>query len=75
MKLANILLHFPDKPQINLLSKTAKKQFLSKINLMHTDFQIKIADFGLSTILDDTTSEQTIVGTPLYQSPQVLKRR
>ena len=36
---------------------------------------MKISDFGLSTILDGTESEQSIVGTPLYQSPQVLKRR
>ena len=39
------------------------------------DFEIKISDFGLSTILDGTQSQQSIVGTPLYQSPQVLKRR
>ena len=39
------------------------------------DFQIKISDFGLSTVLDGTQSQQSIVGTPLYQSPQVLKRR
>lgn len=29
----------------------------------------------MSTILDGTQSELSIVGTPLYQSPQVLKRR
>jgi len=39
------------------------------------EFQVKISDFGLSTILDGNQSQQSIVGTPLYQSPQVLKRR
>ena len=36
---------------------------------------MKISDYGLSTVFDGTQSTKSIVGTPLYQSPQVLKRR
>lgn len=75
MKLANILLHFPNKPQLESLSHNQKRQFLRKIDLANIEFQVKISDFGLSTIFDGTESQQSIVGTPLYQSPQVLKRR
>lgn len=38
-------------------------------------FFAKISDFGLSTILDSTTSQLSICGTPLYSAPQLLKRR
>ena len=37
--------------------------------------QVKISDFGLSTIYDEAKSELTVVGTPLYQSPQMLQRK
>ena len=33
---------------------------------------MKISDFGLSAIFDTQRSSLSIVGTPLYQSPQVL---
>ena len=75
MKLANILLHFPNKPQLEGLTKSQKKSFLRKVDLTQVEFQVKISDFGLSTILDGAQSQQSIVGTPLYQSPQVLKRK
>ena len=38
-------------------------------------FQVKISDFGLSTILDGTNTNLSICGTPLYSSPQLLKKR
>lgn len=34
-----------------------------------------ISDFGLSTILDNSQSQLSICGTPLYSSPQLLKKR
>ena len=46
-----------------------KKQFLRRVDLTTVQFQAKISDFGLSTVLDGTESQQSIVGTPLYQSP------
>ena len=42
---------------------------------MNVRFTVKISDFGLSTILDATTKSLTICGTPLYSSPQLLKKR
>lgn len=36
---------------------------------------MKISDFGLSTILDGTNTNLSICGTPLYSSPQLLKKR
>ena len=73
MKLANILLHFPDKTELDTLTKKQKHTFLRLVDLTKERFQVKISDFGLSTILDGTESKMSIVGTPLYQSPQVLK--
>ena len=46
--------------------------FLKNVDLKHTNFSVKIADFGLSTVLDPRSSVLSIVGTPLYQAPQVL---
>ena len=75
MKLANILLHFPDKPELEGLSKQQKKAFLYSVDLTRVQFQVKISDFGLSTILDGTNTNLSICGTPLYSSPQLLKKR
>ena len=69
LKLANVLLHFPDMPQLEQLTPQMKKQFLRQVDLTAVNFKAKISDFGLSKVLDDTQSQQTIVGTPLYQSP------
>ena len=55
MKLANILLHFPDHPELGGMSKVEKRAWLSKLNLSETRFEAKISDFGLSTILDSAT--------------------
>jgi len=46
---------------------------LTKIN-----FEVKISDFGLSTILDANNPNNTnlsICGTPLYSSPQLLLKK
>ena len=45
------------------------------MNLKNTKFEAKISDFGLSTILDSATQQLSICGTPLYSSPQLLKKR
>jgi len=49
--------------------------WLSSVDLCSTEFQVKISDFGLSTILDGTNTQLSICGTPLYSSPQLLKKR
>jgi serine/threonine protein kinase len=69
MKLANILLNFPDNPEVALMNKQQKKQFLASIDLTKIKFEAKISDFGLSTILESTTSQLSICGTPLYSAP------
>ena len=48
---------------------------MKEIDLASIDFEVKISDFGLSTVFDANQSQLTIVGTPLYSSPQVLKRK
>ena len=75
MKLANILLHFPDKPELEGFNKMQKKSFLYKVDLTRVNFQVKISDFGLSTILEGSNTNLSICGTPLYSSPQLLKKR
>lgn len=43
-------------------------------NILMSKGVYKLADFGLSRIVDDLTNQKfaTIVGTPLYMSPQLL---
>ena len=72
LKPANIMLHFPDIPNFERLSSSEKLMFLKNVDLKRTNFSVKIADFGLSTVLDPRSSVLSIVGTPLYQAPQVL---
>ena len=52
MKLANILLNFPDNPELNDMNHENKKKFLKKVDLTKVNFEVKISDFGLSTVLD-----------------------
>ena len=75
MKLANILLHFPDKPELEGLTREQKKAFLKAVDLTKVNFYAKISDYGLSTIMDGSNTNMSICGTPLYSSPQLLKKR
>lgn len=74
LKLQNIMLHFPDDEELlDRMNKTEKKQFLKNVDLMTTNFSIKIADFGFSKRLDKLhQTNSTICGTPLYMAPQVV---
>lgn len=49
LKLANILLHFPNH-DLHSLSKQARKDFIRGTNLCEIDFEIKISDFGFAKI-------------------------
>ena len=75
MKLANIVLNFPDNPEMVKMNRNDKKKFLQEVDFTKVKFEAKIADFGLSTILDESTQQLSICGTPLYSSPQLLKKR
>ena len=57
------------------MSKLDKKRFLTKLDLNNINFEVKISDFGLSTILDGTENSLSICGTPLYSAPQLLKKK
>jgi len=75
VKLANILINFPNKPELEGLTKQQKRAFLHSVDLTKVHFEVKISDYGLSTILDGTNTNLSICGTPLYSSPQLLKKR
>src|SRR5690606_32727080 len=45
LKLANILLHFPDRDLMHM-STGAKRKFLEDVDLTKEKFELKIADFG-----------------------------
>ena len=50
--------------------------FLKSVDLTRTTFKAVISDFGLSTIvLPGENSQRSVCGTPLYSSPQLLKKR
>ena len=56
MKLANVLLHFPDRPKLDKLPPNMKRQFLKTVNLTQIPFEVKISDFGLSTVFEGNQS-------------------
>lgn len=71
IKLANILLHFPETDLLNM-NVECRKRFLRKVDLCKVKFSIKIADMGLATELDYAKSRAlTVCGTPLYMSPEI----
>ena len=53
IKLANVLLHFPDNPELDNMSKSEKYEFLKRFDLCNGRFEAKISDFGLSTVVYD----------------------
>jgi serine/threonine protein kinase len=65
VKLENLLIHFPNRPD-------AKKFDISTVDLDKEEFIIKIADFGLSRVLDADEMTQSKCGTPLLMAPEVL---
>lgn len=48
IKLANIMIHFPEYPELLSFSKRDKEHFLREVNLMDCEFKVKIADFGFA---------------------------
>jgi serine/threonine protein kinase len=70
------LLHFPENPEVDTMNKQEKYQFLKNFDLASGDFKAYISDFGLSTIVyEGNNSQLSICGTPLYSSPQLLKKK
>lgn len=65
IKNANILLHFPENEYGTDIDLGGEHLNLEKV-------EVKLADFGFSTILatDETTKMQC--GTPLYMAPEIL---
>ena len=76
LKLANIMMHFPDDNEKLLnMTKIQKRNYLKNIDLDQVNFQIKIADFGFSKQLKDKDElNKTICGTPLYMAPQLVEK-
>ena len=62
-------------------------EYINKRDIMHRDLKpanilvqngkLKISDFGFARMLDDgdSTILNSIVGTPLYMSPQILNHQ
>jgi len=70
------------------IARQIAEAFISMGNLMHRDIKpanvlltkggkVKVADFGLAKMIDqaqkEVTLQHTILGTPLYMSPQILE--
>eukprot|EP00347_Sterkiella_histriomuscorum_P009526 403340869 len=85
LKLANILLHFPNRDLLSL-KKEERVNFIQNVNLLHEEFEIKISDFGFAKVqqpfdflnpdmpnnLPQLGRENTICGTPAYMSPDQI---
>lgn len=62
-------------------------EYMNKLDIMHRDLKpanilvskgrLKISDFGFARNLDngDNTILKSVVGTPLYMSPQILNHQ
>lgn len=78
LKLANILVHFPDEdfsPRDSLDPIQRIMYFqerLKNIDLLKTKVQIKIADLGFARELGHEELTETVCGTPLVMAPEVL---
>lgn len=57
------------------MTRQEKRAFIARLDLSTVNFDAKVGDFGLSTILDGSNTPLSICGTPLYSSPQLLKKR
>ena len=51
IKLANILLHFPNNPEVATMNKDQKDNFLKAFDFSKGVFNAVISDFGMSTIV------------------------
>jgi serine/threonine protein kinase len=75
LKLANILLHFPDI-EMGLFTKEERINFIKEVNLSHVRFQIKISDFGFARILTTRSDRRhSVCGTPAYMAPEIIVTR
>ena len=76
LKLQNIMVHFNGQTTYLMdLPPEEKKEFLKNVDLLDTDFQVKIADFGLSRKVESKNAKlRQQCGTMYYMSPQLLTK-
>lgn len=78
LKLANILVHFPEidmsvPEQTDLVQRALQiNQKLKSIDLLNCKIEIKVADLGFARELGHEDLTQTICGTPLVMAPEIL---
>ncbi len=78
LKLANILLHFPDEENkmLGFKNQTQKIDYfndkMKTKDLIKCKMQVKIADLGFSRELEFDDMSDTVCGTPLIMAPEVL---
>jgi serine/threonine protein kinase len=56
LKLANVLLNFPNNKNLLRYTKEEKIEFLKNVNLMEVEFEVKIADFGFAKQTKDASA-------------------
>jgi serine/threonine protein kinase len=71
IKAANIFLHFPEYPHLVDMTLEQKMEFLSKINILEVNMQLKIGDFDFAKYLQSRNQafRHSNLGTPLYMAP------
>ncbi|CDW74807.1 protein kinase domain containing protein [Stylonychia lemnae] len=83
IKLSNILIEFKSFPKDmltygkDLITMRTRQKFevLSRFDLSKIEFTVKIADFGFSKFIGSSSLTDTICGTPLYMSPQLVDEK
>jgi len=57
----------------SLFDKNVIHRDIKPANLIFNGDQLKICDLGFAKVVDDENEGGTILGTPLYMSPQLLR--
>ena len=72
VKLANILIHFRDIPQEEVLKGTKHWNSFKKSAPLIGKVDVVLADLGFAKEVGDQDLTSTMCGTPVYMAPEIL---
>lgn len=67
--------HSPNKPDASGVGRVIHRDLKTANVFLCEDGSIKLGDFGLCRVLEQSTMAKTNVGTPLYMAPELLENK
>ncbi|ESU38096.1 Kinase, NEK [Giardia duodenalis] len=67
--------HSPNKPDSSGVGRVIHRDLKTANVFLCEDGSIKLGDFGLCRVLEQSTMAKTNVGTPLYMAPELLENK